>query len=89
LALQGTSSGDFGFQLLELRSIRIVHPIEERAHACTQMLDADFMQNVAAPWAVAHGVADLLVAGRMESISTLPAKARQSAITAVLRRVIT
>ncbi|MBN8490224.1 MAG: hypothetical protein J0M00_02175 [Burkholderiales bacterium] len=53
------------------------------------MLDADFMQNVAAPWAVAHGVADLLVAGRMESISTLPAKARQSAITAVLRRVIT
>ncbi|MBN8490221.1 MAG: TetR/AcrR family transcriptional regulator [Burkholderiales bacterium] len=62
-----------------------VHAVED-GHA---MLDADFMQDVAASWAVAHGLADLLVAGRMESIGTLPAKARHSAIAAVLRRVIT
>lgn len=58
----------------------------EDGHA---MLDADFMEYVAACWAVVHGLADLLVAGRMDSIGTLPAKARQSAIAAVIRRVIT
>jgi len=57
----------------------------EDGHA---QLDADFMEDVAACWAVAHGLADLLVAGRMESIRTLPAKARQSAIAAVIRRVV-
>lgn len=58
----------------------------EDGHA---MLDADFMEYVAACWAVVHGLADLLVAGRMDSIGALPAKARQSAIAAVIRRVIT
>lgn len=53
------------------------------------MLDPEFMQDVAASWAVAHGMADLLVAGRMESIAGLPTDARQSAIAAVLGRVVT
>ena len=57
----------------------------EDGHA---MLDADLMERVAACWAVAHGLADLLVAGRMESIGALPTKGRQSAIAAVIRRVI-
>jgi AcrR family transcriptional regulator len=52
------------------------------------MRDADFMEDVAACWAVAHGLADLLVAGRMESIGALPTKARQAAIAAVIRRVV-
>ena len=52
------------------------------------MLDADCMEDVAACWAVAHGLADLLVAGRMESIGSLPTNARQSAISAVIRRVV-
>ena len=58
----------------------------ESGHA---MHDGDFGEYVAAYWSVAHGLADLLVAGRMASIGTLPAEARQSAITAILRRVVT
>lgn len=50
-------------------------------------LDADLTQDIAATWAIAHGLADLLVAGRMKSIAALPAKARQAAIAAVLQRV--
>jgi len=52
-------------------------------------LESGVMQDVAASWAVAHGLADLLVAGRMESIANLPTKARQSALAAVIRRVVT
>lgn len=57
----------------------------EDGHA---MLDADFREYVAACWAVVHGLADLLVAGRMASIGALPTKARQAAIAAVIRRII-
>jgi AcrR family transcriptional regulator len=50
--------------------------------------EVDLMCHVAATWAVAHGLADLLVSGRMESIGRLPTKPRQQAIAEVLRRVI-
>lgn len=51
-------------------------------------VDPDLQRDVAATWAVAHGLADLLVAGRMPSIGGLPVKARREAIAAVLRRVV-
>jgi len=66
-------------QGLEVRTAQEVHAV----------LNADLLKYIAASWAVAHGLADLLVAGRMEIIGTLPNKARQSAIAAVLRQVIT
>ncbi|MFM7972650.1 MAG: TetR/AcrR family transcriptional regulator [Betaproteobacteria bacterium] len=61
------------------------HSQQER-HGST--LDVDLMRHVAAIWAVAHGLADLLVAERLDSIGTLPARLKREAITDVLRRVI-
>jgi len=57
-----------------------------QAHECEP--DAELMTDVAATWAIAHGLADLLVAGRMSSIGDLPPKAMRAAIADVLRRVI-
>ena len=40
----------------------------------------------AAVWATAHGLADLLAAGRLKTLATLPPEARDSALAAVLTR---
>lgn len=40
----------------------------------------------AAVWATAHGLADLLAAGRLKTLATLPPDARDSALAAVLTR---
>lgn len=58
-----------------------------RCEALDPTQDVELMRHVAATWAVAHGLADLLVAGRMDSIGKLPTKAKQEAISAVLSRV--
>lgn len=52
------------------------------------MPDSDLGKDVAATRTVAHGLAELLNAGSLESIGTFPTKARLSAIAAVLRRAI-
>ena len=41
-----------------------------------------------AVWAMAHGLADLLAAGRLESMLTLPADSREAMIKGILRRAL-
>lgn len=41
-----------------------------------------------AVWAMAHGLADLLAAGRLESMLTLPAESREAMIKGILRRAL-
>jgi AcrR family transcriptional regulator len=42
----------------------------------------------AAAWAVAHGLADLLAAGRLKSVGSLPAAARDAMVAGIIRRVL-
>lgn len=42
----------------------------------------------AAAWAVAHGMADLLASGRLETVGSLPPEARDAMIATVIRRVL-
>lgn len=42
----------------------------------------------AAVWAMAHGLADLLAAGRLEAMLTLPADRRETMIADILRRAL-
>jgi AcrR family transcriptional regulator len=44
--------------------------------------------DVSAAWAMVHGLADLLVSGRLAAIGTLPAEARDQALAAMIRRVL-
>ena len=64
----------------------VVYVAQAKGMEISAVEDGRAMQDA---WAIAHGLADLLVAGRMEWIAKLPIKARQAAISAVLRRVIT
>jgi AcrR family transcriptional regulator len=42
----------------------------------------------AAAWAVSHGLADLLAAGRLKSVGTLPPPAREAMLAAIIRRML-
>ncbi len=55
---------------------------QEAPVACEAAMD------VAATWALAHGLADLLIAGRLKSISELPTRARRAAIAGVMSRAM-
>jgi hypothetical protein len=46
------------------------------------------MLDVAAAWAVAHGLADLLVAGRLNTLGSLPPKTRNRRIASIVSRAI-
>ena len=48
--------------------------------------DRDALVDVGAVWAMAHGLADLLVAGRLPSLGGLPERSRNQAILAILSR---
>jgi purine-cytosine permease-like protein len=48
--------------------------------------DRDALVDVGAVWAMAHGLADLLVAGRLPSLGGLPERSRHQAILAILSR---
>ena len=50
--------------------------------------DRAALHDVAATWALAHGLADLLAAGRLPSLGGLPPKARQRAIASILSRCL-
>jgi AcrR family transcriptional regulator len=50
--------------------------------------DGTMMIDVAATWATAHGLADLLVAGRLNTLGTLPANTRNRRIAAIMSRAI-
>jgi hypothetical protein len=50
--------------------------------------DGAMMLNVAAAWAVAHGLADLLVAGRLHTLGSLAPKTRDRRIAAIMARAI-
>ncbi len=42
----------------------------------------------AAAWAMAHGLADLLASGRLESVGSLPPEARDAMVAGLIRRVL-
>ena len=42
----------------------------------------------AAAWAIAHGLADLLASGRMQSLGSLPAAARDAMVAGIIRRAL-
>jgi AcrR family transcriptional regulator len=46
------------------------------------------MLDVAATWAIVHGVADLTNSGKLKSLGALPEKARRQALIAVIERVL-
>jgi hypothetical protein len=50
------------------------------------LLQAAGSADVAGAWALAHGLADLMVAGRLPSLGALPAQERNHAIGAILTR---
>lgn len=50
--------------------------------------DRAALHDVAATWALAHGLADLLAAGRLPSLGALPPRARQRAIGEILSRCL-
>ena len=47
------------------------------------------LNDATAAWAMAHGLADLLQAGRLDDLRNLPAPARDAALTALLARALT
>ena len=50
--------------------------------------DSAMMLDVAAAWAAAHGLADLLVAGRLNTLGSLAPKTRDRRIAAIIGRAI-
>lgn len=50
------------------------------------LVGGDLAQDVMAVWATAHGLADLLIAGRIKVIAGLPEDALQEMLTAILAR---
>lgn len=50
--------------------------------------DADAMIDVAATWSIAHGVADLLRAGRLKAFQGLPSDQRDAAIVRIISRAL-
>jgi AcrR family transcriptional regulator len=50
--------------------------------------DGAMMIDVAAAWATAHGLADLLAAGRLNTLGTLPANIRNRRIATIMSRAI-
>jgi AcrR family transcriptional regulator len=46
------------------------------------------IEDVAAVWAVAHGLADLLAAGRMKALSALPDPQRDAVLAAIIARAL-
>jgi AcrR family transcriptional regulator len=45
-------------------------------------------EDEASVWALAHGLADLLAAGRLKTVGTLPPAARDAMVASILRRVL-
>jgi hypothetical protein len=46
------------------------------------------MTDVTAAWAIVHGLADLLQAGRLSFLRALPTPAREATMAAIIRRVL-
>lgn len=46
------------------------------------------MADEAAAWAMAHGLADLLASGRLESLGSMTGEARDEMVAAIIRRVL-
>ena len=69
-----------------------LYGVAERAFVHLQQLVAAAggtrPQDLHAVWAAAHGLADLLAAGRMKGLSGLPAAARDTQITAILTKAL-
>jgi AcrR family transcriptional regulator len=63
-----------------------VEPAEPGSQTNEPVDDPGLAINVAASWAIAHGLADLLVAGRLQSIGSLAGAQQLDAIAAVLRQ---
>jgi AcrR family transcriptional regulator len=48
--------------------------------------DPALIQDIAAAWCMAHGLADLLAAGRLKTVVAMPAQQREAMILALVRR---
>lgn len=82
---------DFTKDELEAESFSAFAHLVEQVHALggpDPWKDEDAMQDVAAVWAIVHGLADLIVAGRIKSISGLAPEARDRAIERIIRRML-
>ena len=64
---------------------RLISAIE-RVGGVNPLKDKKAMLNVMAAWAIAHGLADLLVAGRMKFLLSLRKTERESALAQLLRQ---
>jgi AcrR family transcriptional regulator len=76
---------DFGQPDLKSWSDRAYRHLEAGVQAAT---GERRIEDLAAMWAVAHGLADLLAAGRIKTLETLPPPARDAALAAIIRRVL-
>ena len=64
---------------------RLISAIE-RVGGVNPLKDRKAMLNVMAAWAIAHGLADLLVAGRMKFLLSLRKSEREAALAQLLRQ---
>ena len=70
----------------EAASVTATAGAQEARAQGSLLLQAAGSADVAAAWAIAHGLADLMVAGRLPSLSALPAQERHRAIAAIVTR---
>jgi AcrR family transcriptional regulator len=64
------------------------HVADVTGNANPPSKDRAALHDVAATWALAHGLADLLAAGRLPSLGGLPPRARNRAIVGILGRAV-
>jgi AcrR family transcriptional regulator len=62
------------------------HVAQVSGNRASPMKNRSALQDVATAWGLAHGLADLLAAGRMPSLGSLPPRARERTIASILRR---
>ena len=72
------SRAAYGHLIENIAEIRGADPLD----------DEGGMTDVTAAWAIVHGLADLLQAGRLAFLRSLPAPEREAAMAAIIRRVL-
>ncbi len=71
-------AGQAGYEAL-VDGIRAVHRTDPRS-------DPPAGQDVLASWAIVHGLADLLLSGRMKDLHAMPTVQREHTLTGIIRR---
>lgn len=81
----GSFRPDFADPELSVAARRAFVHLEQGVRACKAGADP---QEVAAVWAIAHGLADLMAAGRLHNLASLPEAERDAALTAIISRML-